>query len=129
MGELQADKWHLEENNRHLEETIALMKSDAEKKEAIIRQHVLESAHRESRSTPQMDQTKADIKNKKNSGLLGGLFKDKQLQSEMHMRMEKVLEDTILKNMQLQNDMGILGIEVEKLLEENKVLKKQLSEQ
>eukprot|EP01119_Soliformovum_irregulare_P017910 TRINITY_DN5395_c0_g1_i3.p1 TRINITY_DN5395_c0_g1~~TRINITY_DN5395_c0_g1_i3.p1 ORF type:complete len:795 (-),score=377.44 TRINITY_DN5395_c0_g1_i3:259-2643(-) len=32
MGELQADKWHLEENNRHLEETIALMKSDAEKK-------------------------------------------------------------------------------------------------
>jgi len=42
--------------------------------------------------------------------------------------MEAVLEDTLLKNIQLQNDIETLGDEITKLSEENKVLKKQKQE-
>jgi len=68
-----------------------------------------------------MDAIKLE-KKRQNSGFnLFGSSKD--LNHEVTQRMEAVLEDTLLKNIQLQNDLKIMGDEVTKLMEENKSLK------
>jgi len=44
----------------------------------------------------------------------------------MHNKMEAVLEETLLQNMQLQDDIRNIATELEKLTSENKTLKQKL---
>jgi uncharacterized membrane protein len=62
---------------------------------------------------------------------MGALFspsKKDSLVEEVNAKMSSVLEDTLIKNMQLQEDLKVLGSEVERLMHENETLKKQLQE-
>jgi len=45
----------------------------------------------------------------------------KELEAEMTQKMEAVLQETLLKNIQLQHDINTLGTEVQKLQDELKV--------
>ena len=69
--------------------------------------------------------------NKKESGIMGKLFGggaadiESNLQLEINAKISRVLEDTILKNVQLQQDMELMGEEINKLdLERKELLKK-----
>jgi len=128
LGQLQEDKWHLEEQIRLLKETIEVQKEDLERKETIIQHHLVSTTRPEGRATPAMELDKAE-RAKKNS-VMGSLFKGRQspLEAEMAQKMEAVLEDTLLKNIQLQTDIEVLGNEVSKLLAENRGYKQQVEE-
>jgi hypothetical protein len=84
-----------------LRETIELLKQDLEKKEAIIQHHVVNLV--EGRSTPAMDFDKQE-RAKKPGSVMSQLCRGRSnpLEAEMTQKMEAVLEDTLLKNIQLQ---------------------------
>jgi len=65
------------------------------------------------------------------NSLMGSLFsptKKDSLVEEVNAKMSSVLEDTLIKNMQLQEDLKVMGAEVDRLLRENEALKRQLQE-
>ena len=104
VGELQTEKWKLEEAKRHLEDTVNLLSEELQKKEIIIQHHALTSKVT-GRSTPEMDAHKVEKlkKRSESSGVMKNLFGPKQdITAEMTEKdSEAVLEDTILKNIQL----------------------------
>eukprot|EP01114_Cavostelium_apophysatum_P004408 TRINITY_DN1463_c0_g1_i1.p1 TRINITY_DN1463_c0_g1~~TRINITY_DN1463_c0_g1_i1.p1 ORF type:complete len:865 (+),score=364.11 TRINITY_DN1463_c0_g1_i1:162-2756(+) len=113
VGSLQSEKWNLEENVRSLESALVAMQEEVQKKEQIIKGYALEL--KVGRATPAMEMNKLE-KTRKGGGLskvFGGSRTD--LTVEMAQKMEAVLEDTLLKNIQLQNDLKTMGDEVTRL--------------
>lgn len=125
VGTLQNAKWMLEEKVKLLEETVNIMNDDIRKKETIIKAYITEV--KVGRATPEMEKVKME-KTKKGTGISGFFSAKNDFTLELTQKMEAVLEDTLLKNIQLQNDIETLGDEITKLSEENKVLKKQKQE-
>jgi hypothetical protein len=101
VGDLQSEKWKLEERVGNLEEHTQLLAQELEKKDTILKNHVL-STKVEGRATMEMDVHKQE--RSKKGGVMGSLFRGKgsELASEVTQKMETVLSETLLKNIQLQ---------------------------
>jgi polyhydroxyalkanoate synthesis regulator phasin len=56
----------------------------------------------------------------------GGQDTEADLQAEINTKMSRVLEDTLMKNLQLQSDMEIMGDEIARLEEQIKDLRGQI---
>jgi len=128
MSALQTEKWKMEEKLNILADKNAELQIEVEKKETIIRNYI-SNIKVEGRSTPEMEANKQEIKSK--GGLMANLFKPgnkSNLPPDVAHKMAYVLEETLLKNIQLQNDLSTLGSEIGKLMEENKALKSQVAD-
>jgi len=126
VGQLGEDKWKLEEKARFLEENLALVNQDLVRKTQVIQHYV--SKTKQTVTPEQLEKA-----NKKQSGIRGTLMRaghDQQdLSIELLTKMEAVLEETVLKNIQLQKDMETLGqatgslqAEMRGLMDDNKKL-------
>jgi len=102
-----------------------LLKEELEKKSKLISKQAVQ-LKASGRSTREMDMNKMQMSKK--GGLMGSIFRRTQNgeQEEITGRLNTVLEDALLKNMQLQDDIKTLGNEVDRLMEENKILKSKL---
>src|SRR4051812_9243017 len=92
------------------------IQEDLKQKDLIIKGHILTSRV-EGRSTPEMDQFREKIKKGSSSWL--GRPKSADL-VELNSKMEVILQDTLLKNIQLQTDLETLGKEISRLNEQIK---------
>jgi polyhydroxyalkanoate synthesis regulator phasin len=73
------------------------------------------------RTTPQMDQNQQ-------KGLMGALFRsakkaEDEAARDITQKMSSALQETLLRNIQLQDDIATIGNELKTLSEENKRLK------
>ena len=105
MSDLQAEKWKLEERLNLCQEQINVLKTDNEKKETIIKNHIL-SVKVQGRSTPEMDLNRQERVGK--GGIMANLFRgsSNNLPADVTQKMSSVLEETLLKNIQLQVKSG-----------------------
>jgi len=117
VGELGEDKWKLEEKIRFLEENIGLLNEEIEKKSKVT-QYLI--------SKRNINLNEINMNSRK-AGMVGSLFRtsDQTLAAEMVAKMEAVLEETVLKNIQLQNDMVTLATETSQVNDRNKKLKEE----
>jgi len=109
LGEMQEDKWHLEERVRYLQDNMTLVNEELTRKDLIIRHHVLKNAHA-AKLTPE------DLEN--NKQLLNNLLQganDSYDQSGVIQRLELFLHETLHRNIQLQNDIATIADEVSQL--------------
>jgi len=129
VGRLGEEKWKLEEKARYLEENLSSLNEDLVRKTEVIRYYVSKT-----KQVVTAEHLAADKeKHRRQSGVLGTLMRSgadsQELSVEILSKMESVLEETVLKNIQLQNDMvtlagetGQLQKSVTSLKEENKRL-------
>jgi len=124
VSELQSLKWHADEKLRFLEENIVLLNEDIDKKSLIIKHHILAKLKPTGRQTPQMEQHKGMLNQLHRSAKVREKEREQQLKSnpQIYQQMEAAMEETILKNLQLQNDLDILGNEIMTLNNQNKNL-------
>lgn len=128
VGELQKRNFQLEEHIKQLRGTIQRYRKELDNKNRVIAyQHA--NLNPEGRSSAQMDSQRKQRATRE-QGLMGRLFgsggameSEDGLQNEINARMSRVLEDTILKNVQLQSDMEIMGDEIARLESELKSLR------
>lgn len=123
---LQMEKEHLELKVRELTDSVDHLKQDVAQKELVIHKHILETKV-EGRSTPEMENERIKKAKKLNGNFLKvlGNRKIESITLEGYQKMETILQETILKNIQLQSDVQALGEEINRLLEENKKLKQE----
>ncbi|EFA82163.1 hypothetical protein PPL_04583 [Heterostelium album PN500] len=118
LGELGTEKYKLEEKIRALEENVLLLNQDIEKKNKVVRFYI---------SKTQLGKaTTNDEKSRRlKGGALGSFWRnnDPTLVAEMVEKMETMLQEYILKNIQLSDDVEILGNEASRLTSENKTIK------
>ncbi|XP_041348524.1 GRIP1-associated protein 1-like [Gigantopelta aegis] len=110
ITELQQQKWKLEEQVNHLETSNGCMANDLLSKTAIIRHYVMGSKTECGPSTP--------IHEDKNSlnKILDIIKKgDDQELKEMNKKLQRMLEETLTKNMHLQQDLEIMSQELVRL--------------
>lgn len=93
----------MEEKIRFLEENIGLLNDELDKKSQVVQYYI-------SRSNPNLDHTTQ--KNK--TGVVGGFLRasDPALAAQLLAKMEAVLQETILKNIQLQKDLETMANEL-----------------
>ncbi|PRP87219.1 trichohyalin [Planoprotostelium fungivorum] len=115
-GKLISDKVALEEKLRNSEDEIQKLSAELSNKETIIRDFVAKSKVT-GRASEEMDKD-TTAKVTRSSGFWG-FGRDKDLDQERYNRMEAVLQDTMLRNIQLQNDVVTLGNEIARLHEEH----------
>jgi len=121
-----------EENIRLREQIEVFKKAESDARHELIQKSKLiqEQANylkTQGRSSRAMEEDK--LTRAKKGGVMGSLFGGgEDLNTEMQRKMSQILEDTLLKNMQLQDDISAMGDEVDRLMEENKVLKNKLRE-
>ena len=128
VGDLQKRNFQLEEHIKQLRAKIQKYRQELEKKNKVIHQH-LANLTTEGRSTASMDVNRKQ--RSRESGVMSKLFGSREgeteLQTQINAKMTRVLEDTILKNVQLQSDMEIMGNEIMKLEGELKQAKDELA--
>ncbi|XP_071511717.1 GRIP1-associated protein 1-like [Diadema antillarum] len=120
LTQLQQENWALEEKVRHLEESNACMAEDILRKSAIIENHVMERKiidPGKSSSTPRDDrsETKGPSLRKMRELMKGSRDVEEESQREMNQKLQLMLEETITKNMHLQQDIEMLSSEVVRL--------------
>jgi cell division septum initiation protein DivIVA len=129
LGEAQERNFQLEEKVKYLTDLVNELNSELEARSKLIRQ-LSTQIKVSGRTTADMDKYKLERAQRQNS-LMGSLFsptKKDSLVEEVNAKMSSVLEDTLIKNMQLQEDLKVMGAEVDRLLRENEALKRQLQE-
>lgn len=123
VGELQTAKWKLEEKLRYISEQNNLLKDEIEKKKEIIGYYI--QREKLGRLTPEQEQNKHKL-SQKGGSFMGSVYKQKvvdpKIMAQSLSTMQQVMEETILHNIQLQNNIKILGDEVNRLMIENKKL-------
>ncbi|EGG23904.1 hypothetical protein DFA_06042 [Cavenderia fasciculata] len=106
LGDLGTEKYKLEERIRTLEENVLILNQELDKKNKVVRFYI---------SKTQLGKaTSIDEKAKRLKGGASGSFwrnNDPQLVGEMVEKMEIMLQENILKNIQLSDDVEILGNE------------------
>lgn len=137
VAELQTWKWRLEEKVRLLTEQNYRIGDELEKKAKIIQHFTLQNVKLGlGRSTPEFDIAKSELarKGEKKGSFMGSLFgKQKSVpQSKVSVdafnKMQQVMEEALLHNIQLQNDIRTLGNEIARLLHVQKQMQKKLAE-
>lgn len=108
LTDIQQEKWYLEEKVRHLENSTAAMADDLIQKSQIIQHYVMEQ-RRETKQPVQEDKLTLkkviDLVNKH----------DDQNLKEMNRKLQNVLEETLTKNMHLQENLEMMSQEVVRL--------------
>ncbi|CAN7989180.1 unnamed protein product [Ixodes hexagonus] len=113
LAALQEEKWVLEEKINHLEVSNSSMADDLVSKTAIIQYYCMESkyesamAHHQAASTPEKLTVKRLVDFIKDKG-------DENLK-EMNRRMQRMLEETLTKNMHLQKDLEVISQELHRI--------------
>lgn len=101
VGKLGEDKWKLEEKARFLEENLALVNEDLVRKSKVIQYYV-----NKTKLVVTPEQAEKEGKNaRRQTGVRGSLLRagnDQDLSTELLAKMEAVLEETVLRNVQLQ---------------------------
>eukprot|EP01027_Heterolobosea_sp_BB2_P001541 GEZU01002333.1.p1 GENE.GEZU01002333.1~~GEZU01002333.1.p1 ORF type:complete len:206 (+),score=67.57 GEZU01002333.1:2-619(+) len=114
-----------------LEETAQVLHEELEKKTKIVQYYM----QREKVGRIGVDSEKEKIeraKKQSTTSFMGSLFAAKpavanpDVSAEMAQKMQKVMEETLLHNIQLQTDIATLGNEISRLMDENKALKARL---
>jgi len=134
VGDLGEEKWRLEEKARFLEENLGSLNEELVRKTGVIQYYVTKTKQNvpSEHLTPERDKS-----NRRQSGVLGSLMRsghdNQELSAELLTKMQAVMEETLLKNVQLQKDMatlanetGLLQKSVSALKEENNHYKEQL---
>eukprot|EP01133_Synstelium_polycarpum_P015747 gene15747-18710_t len=118
LGELGTEKYKLEEKIRTLEQNVFLLNQELEKKNTVVRLFV---------SKTQLGKaTTTDEKSKRlKGGVLGSFWRnnDPKIVAEMVEKMETMLQEYILKSVQLMEDVSTMGNEAERLRSENNLIK------
>uniref|UniRef100_A0A7S1KQW9 Uncharacterized protein n=1 Tax=Percolomonas cosmopolitus TaxID=63605 RepID=A0A7S1KQW9_9EUKA len=125
VGHLQATNWQHEETIKAMGRTIEHNKGELEKKSLIIQDYI--KREKLGRIHPKQEQNKA-LMGKKTQSFMGSLWNRTAIPSspgllEVQSQMQSVLEETLMKNIQLGDDMQVLANEVDKLTQENRQLK------
>ncbi|XP_040356621.2 GRIP1-associated protein 1 isoform X4 [Ixodes scapularis] len=113
LAALQEEKWVLEEKINHLEVSNSSMADDLVSKTAIIQYYCMDSkyesamAHHQAGSTPEKLTVKRLVDFIKDKG-------DENLK-EMNRRMQRMLEETLTKNMHLQKDLEVISQELHRI--------------
>ncbi|XP_022081293.1 GRIP1-associated protein 1-like isoform X2 [Acanthaster planci] len=117
MTELQTANWALEEKVRHLEESNACMADDLLKKTAIIETHVMERKVIGPTRPQAQPETSRKAGLKKVMDFVKGEdgSQASNNQREMNQKLQVMLEETLTKNMHLQQDIQMLSEEVVRL--------------
>lgn len=125
LGELQSINWELEQKLRYMDQNMKILLEDNEKKKELILYYV----QREKMGRIEPEHEHDQMERSKKGGFMAGWFGgkgssgDSHIQAEAAQRMHSVMQETLLKNMQLQKDLKTLGAEITRLLEENKQLR------
>lgn len=110
LAEIQQEKWNLEEKVRHLETSTAAMADDLLEKSRIIEHYVMESRTETKQHTP-VHEDKISLKK-----VLDLVNKnDDQGLRDMNKKLQHMLEETLTKNMHLQQDLETLSKELVRL--------------
>ncbi|XP_041458708.1 GRIP1-associated protein 1-like isoform X4 [Lytechinus variegatus] len=120
LTQIQQENWQLEEKVRHLEESNACMAEDLLRKSAIIEAHVME---RKIIDPAKVNSSPADVKPETKGPSLRKMRElmrssrdvEEESQREMNQKLQVMLEETITKNMHLQQDIEMLSSEVVRL--------------
>ncbi|XP_071784122.1 GRIP1-associated protein 1-like isoform X2 [Asterias amurensis] len=117
MTELQTANWALEEKVRHLEESNGCMADDLLKKTAIIEAHVMERKVVVPMKPAPPPETAKKVAFKKMMDFVKGDDNSQVAnnQREMNQKLQIMLEETLTKNMHLQQDIEMLSGEVVRL--------------
>eukprot|EP00761_Pharyngomonas_kirbyi_P007980 gb/GECH01007991.1/.p1 GENE.gb/GECH01007991.1/~~gb/GECH01007991.1/.p1 ORF type:complete len:778 (+),score=240.35 gb/GECH01007991.1/:1-2334(+) len=122
VTEMQTARWRLEQRNRVLEDTIKGLHAEIERKTEVIRHFV--KRQQVGRLGADMDADREERARWSGSSIMGSIFSgrkvSKTVSADMQAQMQKVLEETIVHNMELQKQIRILGDEVQRLLAQNK---------
>eukprot|EP01132_Coremiostelium_polycephalum_P005309 gene5309-6614_t len=123
LGELGTENYKLEEKNRVLEEKVKVLLDELDKKTKVVRFYI--SKTQLGRATSEDEKTR-----RLKGGATGSFWRnnDPKIVAEMVEKMDTLLQETVLKNIQLTNDMEILGNETVRLNSEMKNLKNFLQE-
>ncbi|KAL5014592.1 hypothetical protein ScPMuIL_008862 [Solemya velum] len=111
IAQLQQEKWNLEEKVSHLEDGTSAMAEDLLQKTAIIEHYVMDSRtdvtpHHNSAHLDRLSLKKViDMVNRG----------DDQGAKEMNKKLQRMLEETLTKNMHLQKDLEMISQEVVRL--------------
>ncbi|XP_037281653.2 GRIP1-associated protein 1 [Rhipicephalus microplus] len=112
LAALQEEKWILEEKINHLEVSNSSMADDLVNKTAIIQYYCMDSKYEPCSGTHHPSSTeKLTVKR------LVDFIKDKGDENlkEINRRMQRMLEETLTKNMHLQKDLEVISQELHKL--------------
>ncbi|XP_060083093.1 GRIP1-associated protein 1-like [Ylistrum balloti] len=110
LAELQQEKWNMEEKVSHLEMSTAAMAEDLISKTKIIEHYVMDS-----RADPKPHTGNHDDKLTLKKVLDLVNKSDEQGLKEMNRKLQRMLEETLTKNMHLQKDLEMLSEEVVRL--------------
>uniref|UniRef100_A0A2C9LJM3 GRIP1-associated protein 1 n=1 Tax=Biomphalaria glabrata TaxID=6526 RepID=A0A2C9LJM3_BIOGL len=111
IGQLQQDKWALEEKVSHLETSNACMAEDLLNKTSIIEHYVMNS-----RAGPKHSNSHEDkLTLKKVMDMVNKNSEHTQQTQDMNKKLQSMLEETLTKNMHLQKDLEFMSQEVVRL--------------
>ncbi|XP_069101530.1 GRIP1-associated protein 1-like [Argopecten irradians] len=110
LAELQQEKWNMEEKVSHLEMSTAAMAEDLISKTKIIEHYVMDS-----RSDPKPHSGNHEDKLTLKKVLDMVNKSDEHGLKEMNRKLQRMLEETLTKNMHLQKDLEMLSEEVVRL--------------
>ncbi|CAL1526251.1 unnamed protein product [Lymnaea stagnalis] len=111
VGLLQQEKWSLEEKVSHLETSNACMAEDILSKTSIIEHYVMQS-----RTGPRASNSHDDkLSLKKVMDLVNKNSEHTQHTQDMNKKLQSMLEETLTKNMHLQQDLEFMSQEVVRL--------------
>lgn len=136
FGKLQEENFMLNAQLKKKKADLKNYKEDSEKKSKVI-QSQAKMLQVQGRSTMEMDMAKMQReKIEKQSGgllgvfgsILGGTVQEEiETQKEVNEKMTSVLEQTLLKNVSLEDDLDTMGNEILKLNESNKKLEAEVA--
>ncbi|PVD24800.1 hypothetical protein C0Q70_15286 [Pomacea canaliculata] len=112
IAHIQEEKWSLEEKVRHLETSNACMADDLLEKSAIIQHYVMNSnivgGRRQSQHVEEPKLSLRKVMELVKSG-------DHSELQDMNRKLQRMLEETLTKNMHLQQDLEVMSQEVVRL--------------
>ncbi|XP_077487643.1 GRIP1-associated protein 1-like [Amblyomma americanum] len=118
LAALQEEKWIMEEKINHLEVSNSSMADDLVNKTAIIQYYCMDSKYEPVSGSHHPSSTeKLTVKR------LVDFIKDKGDENlkEINRRMQRMLEETLTKNMHLQKDLEVISQELHKLRQANEL--------
>jgi len=128
IAQLQKENVELQEKVSKLKKALIKKKEESNNKSKLIQKHIQE-IRIQGRATPDREMHRLTIsqqeKNTGGGGWFDGLFNNKSetVSMEVHNKMANILEETLLHNIQLQDDIKMMGDEMQKYIEENSKLK------
>ncbi|XP_065829343.1 GRIP1-associated protein 1-like [Oscarella lobularis] len=128
LAEMREENWRLEEKVAHLETNASSLAEDVLQKSAIIQQHYMDSKSRVSDWAHSPKQQRSASQRMLSSlmspfkAAKGGGLHDQQNLKEAVFKLQRVVEETLMKNIHLHQNIDMLVGEVAKLQEENNKL-------